>query len=586
MGMECASNNKIFLMLRKILCLYFKKRCAFLLCLCTKQFFKKPLPGKLQYSLILVFLYQWLKRTADNSKHYLLKYKFIRKLFITLYEIVANSKLCNIVQSMDLNSAYSVYIVHIVLGIICFVLYKYVTSYNHWSSKGIPGPRPLPFLGTIGSVLLGGPTYTDYLRKVYTQYENEPVVGIYNMSIPILIIRDVDLIKDILINNFDNFADRAINFNADVKSITEHLFNIDSVHWKYFRTKFNIMYMENDLQKLMNKDNVIECQEVALKCTACVIGSYIFGINAHTMVNEQALITKVGRMVFEPSFGGYLKKFILSYMPIPFKYFKLHRLNSDFFLNIIKEIVEFKKHRYEKENGDKICYDFIDILLEVQGEDKNMRLTSKEVAAQVFTFFLAGTCTTASTISYALYELAQAPQIQERLRNEITNTLVECNNQITYEALMNMTYLNMVIQEVLRKYPSLSEILRQTTKPCMLGNTGIQLHVNQRIVIPVYAIHYDPQYYPRPELFDPERFSEENKKTRPHMVFLPFGKGPRNCIGKQFGQIQSKFGLITILKNYYVSVCEKTEIPLKTSRTSLSILAVNGIHLKFEKVIN
>jgi len=86
--------------------------------------------------------------------------------------------------------------------------------------------------------------------------------------------------------------------------------------------------------------------------------------------------------------------------------------------------------------------------------------------------------------------------------------------------------------ETLRKHPPLSNINRIVTQPYTIPDTTAELEKGVRVIIPIYAIHHDPCYYPEPDRFDPERFSDEAKSSRPHFTFLPFGEGPRNCIGK------------------------------------------------------
>jgi len=91
----------------------------------------------------------------------------------------------------------------------------------------------------------------------------------------------------------------------------------------------------------------------------------------------------------------------------------------------------------------------------------------------------------------------------------------------------------------------------------------VTIEKGTQVIIPVEALQHDPQYFPEPDKFDPERFSEETKSGRHHYVYLPFGEGPRICIGMRFGLMQTKVGLISVLANYEVSACEKTSIPLK-----------------------
>ncbi|XP_026676267.1 cytochrome P450 6a2 [Diaphorina citri] len=104
--------------------------------------------------------------------------------------------------------------------------------------------------------------------------------------------------------------------------------------------------------------------------------------------------------------------------------------------------------------------------------------------------------------------------------------------------------------ETLRKHPSLPQLNRRSVRPYTMPETGHTIKSRTRILVPVYAIHYDPEYYPNPEIFDPERFSPEQVAARTPFTYLPFGDGPRNCIGSRFGNLQLKLGLINVLSNY------------------------------------
>lgn len=99
------------------------------------------------------------------------------------------------------------------------------------------------------------------------------------------------------------------------------------------------------------------------------------------------------------------------------------------------------------------------------------------------------------------------------------------------------------------------------------------------VYIPVYSIHHDEQYYPNPEVFDPERFEDERKHS---MVHLPFGDGPKNCIGARFAIYQSKLGLISVLKHFKVSPSESTQVPYKIDKVGIILSVDGGINLKFE----
>lgn len=103
-------------------------------------------------------------------------------------------------------------------------------------------------------------------------------------------------------------------------------------------------------------------------------------------------------------------------------------------------------------------------------------------------------------------------------------------------------------------------------------------------LIPVHNIHHDPEIYPEPEKFDPSRFDPEEVKNRHPMAYLPFGDGPRNCIGLRFGKIQAKIGLVSLLRRFKFSVSNRTDVPLIFSKKSFLLTTDDGIYLKVERV--
>ena len=105
------------------------------------------------------------------------------------------------------------------------------------------------------------------------------------------------------------------------------------------------------------------------------------------------------------------------------------------------------------------------------------------------------------------------------------------------------------------------------------------------IIIPVHAIHHDSRYYYDPELFNPDRFSSEEVKKRPHYSFLPFGTGPRNCIGERFGLMQSKLAIATIIKNFRLSLHEETKYPLLMDCKNIVVTAFKPLMMNAERIL-
>ena len=140
---------------------------------------------------------------------------------------------------------------------------------------------------------------------------------------------------------------------------------------------------------------------------------------------------------------------------------------------------------------------------------------------------------------FAAYELAVNPDIQDRLRGEIKAL---SGKDLSYEAIVEMKYLDQFVTEVLRKWPVSPSIERICVRDCTLDIDGKSVTIlkDQNVLVPAYAWHRDPNNFPNPERFDPSRFDEENIKLQNMNAYAPFGIGPRSCIGSRFALMAVK----------------------------------------------
>ena len=189
--------------------------------------------------------------------------------------------------------------------------------------------------------------------------------------------------------------------------------------------------------------------------------------------------------------------------------------------------------------------------------ESKKRMSKVELLAQSFLLLIAGYETTGSTLHFMFNALACHPEIQELLREEILSVTGE-EGEITHEHTTQMLYLNAVLQETLRMFPPAPRMNRECNEPLTLR--GIRFEEDDTIGVPIYAIHYDPQYYPEPEKFDPERFTPEARASRDPLTYLPFGYGPRNCIGMRLAEFEIRVVTATLLRKYRFAHAEKSPV--------------------------
>uniref|UniRef100_A0A3Q2DF87 unspecific monooxygenase n=1 Tax=Cyprinodon variegatus TaxID=28743 RepID=A0A3Q2DF87_CYPVA len=243
--------------------------------------------------------------------------------------------------------------------------------------------------------------------------------------------------------------------------------------------------------------------------------------------------------------------------------------STTFFRAVVEKI------RAERsESSRKVCQE-----KQVLNVQKCMCLNDHEILSQLTMLLFAGYETSATTLVFLAYTLARNPEVMKQLQQEIDLTFPN-KGLVQYDSLMQMEYLSSVVDECLRLYPPAARIERMTKETVRIK--GITIPKNMIVQVPVYALHRDPDLWPDPEEFKPDRFSKENKHNINPYAYLPFGMGPRNCLGKRFALVMIKLALVKVLQTYSFLVCEETEIPLKMHPEGL-VGPLKPIKLKLKK---
>ncbi len=193
--------------------------------------------------------------------------------------------------------------------------------------------------------------------------------------------------------------------------------------------------------------------------------------------------------------------------------------------------------------------DLLSMLLAAQDED-GTGMNDKQVRDEAMTLFGAGHETTAVALTWALYLLSQHPAAEAKLREEVDSVLG--GRAATLADLPNMPYSEMLVKESMRLYPPAWGTSRDVTDDIEIG--GYPVKKGSPVVMSFHAMHRDPRYWDEPERFNPERFTPENEKRIPKYVYLPFGAGPRVCIGNMFAMMEARLILATIAQKFTLSL--------------------------------
>ncbi|XP_040594995.1 cytochrome P450 4F5 isoform X1 [Mesocricetus auratus] len=208
-----------------------------------------------------------------------------------------------------------------------------------------------------------------------------------------------------------------------------------------------------------------------------------------------------------------------------------------------KSVDEFLKAKSKSKT-----LDFIDVLL-LAKDEHGKELSDEDIRAEADTFMFGGHDTTASGLSWILYNLARHPEYQERCRQEVQELLRDRElEEIEWDDLAQLPFLTMCIKESLRLHPPVIDLLRYCTQDIVLPD-GRVIPKGNICIISIFGIHHNPSVWPDPEVYDPFRFDPENPQKRSPLAFIPFSAGPRNCIGQTFAMAEMKVALaLTLLR--------------------------------------
>ncbi len=184
----------------------------------------------------------------------------------------------------------------------------------------------------------------------------------------------------------------------------------------------------------------------------------------------------------------------------------------------------------ERRKSGKRGNDLLSMLMEAHDEDTGEFMSDKQLRDEFITIYVAGHETSSYALSWTMYLLAQHPEVVHKIKEEVL-TIPDIDN-IGFEGLRSLSYINQVLTEGMRLYPPAWIVGRMVKEDTIIDNTPIKK--GQNILLSIYAVHRDRRFWDDPESFKPERFAPELHKKRDKFTYIPFGAGPRMCIGNNF----------------------------------------------------
>nr|QZP43536.1 cytochrome P450 monooxygenase CYP9A197 [Ephestia elutella] len=514
------------------------------------------------------------------------------------------------------------------LVIVAALTLYYRQKYSRFSKYGVQHLKPIPVFGNMFRILFRLEHFGKNFERVYDAFPNDRFVGRYDFIKPLTIIKDLELIKKVTVKDFENFIDHQDFFDRKDGFFGRNLLSLQGQEWKDMRSTLSPAFTSSKMRLMLpfmvevgnqmalcikgqiKESGVgytdLEGKDLMTRYANDVIASCAFGLKVNSHAEQDNEFYTQGRQASTFNFKQILKFFAFNVAPKLMSLLKQSLFSEEskrFFQNIVLSTMK------NREDNNIIRPDMIHLLMEAKKgklvhEDKtkedagagfatvdessvgkkdiNIVWSDNDLIAQAVLFFIAGFETVSSVMSFGLHELTVNPDIQERLAQEIKENELKNGGKFDYNSIQNMTYMDMVVSEILRLWPPALALDRCCVNDYNLGRANDKapedyiIRKGEGLAIPVWNIHHDPQYFPNPLKFDPERFSEENKHKINPLTYMPFGVGPRNCIGSRFALCEVKVMLYQLLQHFVLSPCEKTQIPPVLSTETFNLRIVGG----------
>lgn len=360
-----------------------------------------------------------------------------------------------------------------------------------------------------------------------------------------------DLAQEILLRQAKKFH-KPFTVKYTAKGLFgENLFTSDGALWQKLRTTLQPAFhsqringyasmMIDDTQALMTQwrsEQVIDIPAAMMDLTLGITTKALFGQDLRNQTVAQALIR------FIELFSQRISQFpVPLWVPIPSnrELKRLMAIGDRYFSQLIAD-----RRQSGADYGDVLS-----MLIQAQAADSTGMLSDRQIQNEVSNLFAAGYEVTAYTLAFTLYLIAQHPDVEARLVDEIDRVLGR--REMTVPDLEKLPYLEMVLKESMRLLPVTTVVSRQAVEPVLLN--GRTLAKNSLVLIAPWTLHRRSDVFPNPLRFDPERFHLDRSDKIPKFAYLPFSAGPRVCIGNALAMLQMRVNLALILQRYRLTV--------------------------------
>lgn len=290
------------------------------------------------------------------------------------------------------------------------------------------------------------------------------------------------------------------------------------------------------------RGDALDVNEAMVRLTLEIVGKSLFSVDltreAETVGNAFTAVNRQFRDFSSHPFGVWLMN--ATWLPRTRRFMG----NVAILDRIVYDIIEERRRLRQNESGE--TNDLLDLLMDARDEETGEGMDDRQLRDEVMTLMLAGHETTSNALTWTLYLLSQHPGAREELEQEVDRVLA--GRIPTFDVIPQLTYTTMVLEEAMRLYPPAYAVARTAADEDIVG--GYKVERGAVITLSPYLTHRHPEFWENPDRFDPQRFSPQRKAQRPRYAYIPFGGGPRMCIGNNFAMTEATLILAMIAQRF------------------------------------
>ena len=399
-----------------------------------------------------------------------------------------------------------------------------------------------------------------------------------------------DYIEDVLVTNYKNFiksrglqVSKRLLGNGLVTSEGEyhdkqrHLIQ-PTFYPKRIKSYADIMVNQAiDMCNSWHDGTILDIHKEMIKLTLAIICKTVLGYDIEPGHDEVGDSLKTCMQYFNRllmPFGELIEKIPL--LPIN-KGFQTAKRDLD---SIVYRMIKEHRKKLDKGHEKKEDDDLLSTLLQAQDEEAGIgRMTDEQLRDEVMTIFLAGHETTANALTWTYYLLSEHPTIETKLQEELHSIFRSNRTIITVDDVPRLEYTEKILTESMRLYPPAWALGRQVIDDYKVG--GYSIPGGSIILMSQYVMHRNPRYFPEPDRFYPDRWTEEFKKQLPRFSYFPFGGGIRGCIGEPFAWLEAILLLATISRQWRMKHVPSHKVELKAL---ITLRPKYGMQMKLRKI--